>query len=186
MVTADIVDGKIVTGYTETDQSQKSSGSSLGKNEFLSLLVTQMQYQDPLNPTDNTEMVSQLAQFSALEEMQNVSSAVTNSQALTLVGKNVIIEVGKSSGITETTTVGGYVDYVRLIDGKPFLSIGDKLYDYADFDSVVDNKYLEEILGNNNQNNQANGSGETEEDKTEDTETGEENSGNTENEAEEA
>lgn len=182
MVTADIVDGKIVTGYTQTDQSQKSSGSSLGKNEFLNLLVTQMKYQDPLNPADNTEMVSQLAQFSALEEMQNVSSAVTNSQALTLVGKNVIIEVGKSAGITETTTVGGYVDYVRLVDGKPFLSIGDKLYDYADFDSVVDDKYLEEIL---NQNNQTNGSGQTtEEDKTEDAES-EEDSESTESESKE-
>jgi flagellar basal-body rod modification protein FlgD len=146
MVTGNIVNGVLQTGTTATDQSEKSSGSNLGKDAFLQLLVTQLQYQDPLNPQDNSEMVSQLAQFSALEEMQNVSSSITNSQALSLVGKNVIIEVGKSSGADTTTTVGGYVQYVQIVDGSAKLSINDKLYDYADFDTVVDDDYLESIL----------------------------------------
>lgn len=147
MVTADVVDGKVQVGYTETDQTKKTSGSALGKEAFLELLVTQLQYQDPLNPTDNTEMVAQLAQFSALEEMQNVSAAINNSQAMSLVGRNVIIEVGKSSGSSSTTTVGGHVDYVQLVDGKAKLSIGGKMYDYEDFDMVVDDDYLAKLLG---------------------------------------
>lgn len=150
MVTGQIVDGVVQTGYTETDQTKKTSGGELGKDAFLQLLVTQMKYQDPLEPTDNSQMVSQLAQFSALEEMQNVVAAVTGSQALSLVGKNVIIEVGKSTGSDNTTTVGGYVEYVQIVDGKPKLSIGGSLYDFDDLDMVVDDKYLAAILNSEN------------------------------------
>lgn len=146
MFTADIVDGVGQTGVTATDQSVKSTGTTLGKDAFLQLLVTQLQYQDPLNPQDNSEMVSQLAEFSALEEMQNVSSAVTNSQALNLVGKNVIMEVGKSTASSNTTTVAGKVQFVQIVDGNAKLAINDRLYDYADFDMVVDDDYLKEIL----------------------------------------
>lgn len=145
--TANVVDGKVETDATPTKKEKKTSGGELGKDAFLQLLVTQLEYQDPMNPTDNTQMVSQLAQFSALEEMQNVSSAIANSQALSLVGRNVIMEVGKSTGSENTTTVAGYVEYVKMIDGKAMLSINDKLYDYADFDMVIDDKYLESILG---------------------------------------
>ena len=136
MVSGQIVNGQVQSTYTETDQTKKkSSGAELGKDAFLQLLTTQLQYQDPLEPMDNTAMVSQLAQFSALEEMQNVSSALSNSQALSLVGKNVIIEVGKSTENANTTTVGG----------KAKLAINGQLYDYDDFDMVVDDKYLEEL-----------------------------------------
>ena len=146
MVTGQIVNGQVQSTYTETDQTKKkSSGADLGKDAFLQLLTTQLQYQDPLEPMDNTEMVSQLAQFSALEEMQNVSSALSNSQALSLVGKNVIIEVGKSTENANTTTVGGRVQYVQIVDGKAKLAINGSLYDYDDFDMVVDDKYLEDL-----------------------------------------
>lgn len=137
--------GEIITGVTETNQTPKSTGSALGKDAFLQLLVTQMKYQDPTNPMDNTEMISQLAQFSALEEMQNVSAAVTNAQALSLVGKNVIMEVGKSSGADNTVTVGGYVQYIQMKDGKAQLCINGSLYDYDDLEMVVDDEYLKQL-----------------------------------------
>lgn len=56
--------------------------SALGKDAFLQLLVTQMQYQDPLDPQDNGEYLAQLAQFSALEQMTNVSEGLTNVSKL--------------------------------------------------------------------------------------------------------
>ena len=60
---ADVVNGKL--NISESSQeTERKVGSELGKEEFLQLLVTQMKYQDPLEPTDNTEYVSQLAQFS--------------------------------------------------------------------------------------------------------------------------
>lgn len=143
---APVVGGEAVTGTSETYQGNKSKGDSLGKDAFLQLLVAQMQNQDPMKPTDNTQMVSELAQFTTIEELQNLGSTFENSNAFNLVGKNVIVEVGKSSGATTTTTVGGYVQFVQIIDGKAMLSIGDKLYEYADLDMVIDEEYLDSVL----------------------------------------
>ena len=144
---ANILDGKVQAGYTETYQKENTVGTTaLGKDAFLQLLVTQLQYQDPLSPQSNEEFVSQLAQFSSLEEMQAMTSSLSNSQALGLVGKNVILEVGKSAGSSSTTKVGGYVDFVKMVDGKAFLSINDELYSYEDLDSVIDDYYLSNQL----------------------------------------
>lgn len=57
--------------YTTT-----SDNSKLDKQDFLNLLVTQLQYQDPLSPTDNQQMAAQMAQFSSLEQMQNMSTSL--------------------------------------------------------------------------------------------------------------
>ncbi len=75
----------------------------VGKDDFLKLLVTQMRYQDPLNPLKGTEFSAQLAQFSSLEQLQNIANkldasveadmllamSINNTMATTLVGKNV-------------------------------------------------------------------------------------------------
>lgn len=53
--------------------------SELDKDAFINLLVTQMKYQDPLDPVDNSEMLAQLAQFTALEQMMNVAQASQNN-----------------------------------------------------------------------------------------------------------
>lgn len=143
---ADIVNGKPVTGTSETYQGKKSTGDKLGKDAFLQLLVAQMQNQDPLKPQDNSQMVAELAQFTTIEELQNLGGTMDNANAFSLVGKNVIIEVGKSSESTTTTTVGGYVEYVQIVDGKAKLSIGGELYDYEDLDMVIDETFLGGIL----------------------------------------
>jgi len=71
----------------------------LDKDAFLSLLITQLQNQDPLNPTDSVEFTAQLAQFSSLEqlgnvnanlkELQNFQASINNSQAVSLIGKEI-------------------------------------------------------------------------------------------------
>lgn len=72
-----------VDSYNASQSTKTSSdNSTLGKDAFLQLLVTQMKYQDPLDPQDNGEYLSQLAQFSALEQMTNVSEGLTNVAAL--------------------------------------------------------------------------------------------------------
>ena len=143
-----IVDGKVQSTYTDTYQKENTVGTSaLGKDAFLQLLVTQLQYQDPLSPQSNEEFVSQLAQFSSLEEMQAMTSSLANSQALSLVGKNVIIEVGKSKDLSNTSFVAGYVQFVQMVDGKAYLSVDDQLYEYEDLDSVIDDYYLENEYG---------------------------------------
>ena len=66
--------------YGKTEKASNStstnSNSSLNKDAFLQLLVTQMQYQDPLDPQDNSEYLSQLAQFTSLEQMTNVGTRI--------------------------------------------------------------------------------------------------------------
>ncbi|BAP44145.1 flagellar hook assembly protein FlgD [Pseudomonas sp. LJDD11] len=89
---------------TSTKVEQKTGTSALGKDAFLQLLVTQMKNQNPLDPQDNTQFVSQLAQFSSLESMQNLTSSVDaiattykSSQALqasSLVGRSVMVDAG--------------------------------------------------------------------------------------------
>ena len=96
----------------EAMQATKSTGSvndSLDKDAFLQLLVTQMQYQDPLDPQDNSEYVAQLAQFSALEQMTNVyksvedvSKLVSNIDTSVLVGQ-LSSMIGKDIAWTQET-----------------------------------------------------------------------------------
>ena len=158
-----VENGTVNTDYTETYQKEDTKGTSeLGKDAFLTLLVTQLQHQDPLSPQDNSEFVAQLAQFSSLEAIQNLSSSMGNTQALSLVGKNVIVEVGKSEGLSQTTTVAGYVDFVQMVDGKAMLSIKDQLYNFEDFDSVIDDYYLSDVLGGSGANKEENSSNNTE------------------------
>src|SRR5665811_1092107 len=73
-ITADLSGGSVNSQIASTGDTSvfSSASNTLGKQDFLTLLVTQMKYQDPLQPSDNTEYVAQLAQFSQLEGTQNI------------------------------------------------------------------------------------------------------------------
>lgn len=132
-----------------TSKTNKTDGSNLDKDAFLQLLVTQMQYQDPLNPTDNTEYMSQLAQFSEMEAMNNLNTAYSNSQALSLVGEYVILNATDASG--NVSQVGGLVQYVTISNNQALLRVNDEYYTMDEFDSVVDFDYIEYINSKNNE-----------------------------------
>ena len=82
-----------------TASETTSSGGVLGKDDFLNLLVTQLKYQDPLNPLDSADFTAQLAQFSSLEALENINTNIesmiseqvdaTNSQSISFIGKTV-------------------------------------------------------------------------------------------------
>ena len=121
---------------TNTVTSKNNAGGSdLGKDAFLQLLVTQLQYQDPLNPMDNTQFVSQMAQFTSLEQMQNLNSTMTNSQAYGMIGRTIYAQV-----YNETTNqyedVTGSVDSVTIKLNKAYLNVGDKEVPYDDVKEV--------------------------------------------------
>ncbi len=122
---------------------KNKSNDSLDKDAFLQLLVAQMQYQDPLEPTSNTEYMSQLAQFSSVEELQNINETFSANRALNLAGQYVILNVPDSAG--EINQIGGLVDYVTISGGKTYFSINDQYYDSDYLDSVVSLDYLEFI-----------------------------------------
>ena len=112
--------------------SQATTKNSLGKDDFLKLLVAQMKNQDPMNPTDSTASIAQMAQFSALEQMTNISTAMdalnknmTNfsqqsslTQGAAMIGKWV-------SGVDTDgkTPMEGTVEAVKWLDGNPKLQI---------------------------------------------------------------
>ena len=93
--------GESVLDQYKVDQTRNAKGGELGKNEFLKLLVTQMNNQDPLSPQENGEFIAQLAQFSTVEGIETLNSSMESllngyqsSQALqasSLVGRTVIV-----------------------------------------------------------------------------------------------
>lgn len=137
--------GNLVTQFTsETNEKERAnSNSTLGKEAFLQLLVAQMQYQDPLEPMDNTEYVSQLATFSQLESLQNMESTLAGGQATDLVGKTVMVKVTDANG--DTSLKPGVVDYVIFEGGTPYLIIDEEKYPYTDLDTVLSDEYLEKM-----------------------------------------
>lgn len=135
-----------VDGVTQTLESYQASqtqankdNSTLGKDAFLQLLVTQMKYQDPLDPQDNGEYLAQLAQFSALEQMTNVSDGLADvsklvsnidtsvlvGQLSNMIGKEVQWTISTTStdadgkAVTNTTKMEGTVMGVSISDGSP-------------------------------------------------------------------
>ena len=125
----------------QTNSTTKTSGSNLNKDAFLQLLTTQLKYQDPLNPSSDTEFISQLATFSQLEQMQNLGTLTTNSQAFSLVGKNVIIKAD-SSTTGNSSYISGKVDFVNMSNGKTQISVNGNLYSIDQLDSVIDDNYV--------------------------------------------
>lgn len=137
-----VENGKIPT--TEEEEKTTSAGNDLGYDEFLQLLCAEMQYQDPLEPTSNTEYVAQLATFSQMESMLNMQNSIESSKANDLVGKYVIVKT-TSSTTGETTADAGFVDYVQYENNKKYLYINGTRYSLDDVYQVADSEYMEAI-----------------------------------------
>lgn len=103
-----------VTSYTTAaTEALETSGRIMGKDDFLKLLATQLQHQDPLDPQDNTEMVAQLAQFSSLEQLENMNESLASSLDLDLILTQVL----------NNTAAAGLI-------GKSILAVGDTVHLY--------------------------------------------------------
>ncbi len=133
-----VVDG--VVQQNKTIQSSTTNKNDLGKDAFLQLLVCQMKNQDPLNPQADTAFVAQLAQFTSLEQLQNLNTSYSKTQSLNLVGSNVIVKATNEQG--EESFVTGTVQYVTMISGKSYLAINDSMYSVDDLDTVLSDNYL--------------------------------------------
>ncbi len=145
-IIASVDNGKL--NYDYTDNSKKNginpTGSTLGYDQFLQLLCAEMQYQDPLEPTSNTDYVAQMATFSQLEATLSLTETQESANASNLVGKQVILKV-KSETTGNTSYVDGRVDYVLYENGEVFLSVNDQLYPASSLDTVADSEYYEGV-----------------------------------------
>lgn len=141
-----VIDNVVNGSVNKTESSNSatasatSSGGSLGKDAFLQLLVTQMKYQDPLNPASDTEYIAQLATFSQLEELQNLNNSYSNTQAYTLVGKTVALTSTDSTG--NTSYVTGVVDYVTMNGGNAYVVVNGNKYSLDSVLEVYDDSFI--------------------------------------------
>ena len=136
-------DGELITETASSNSLSKADDknkSGMDSDAFLQLLVAEMQNQDPLEPTSNTEWVSQYATFTQVAEIQNIGDSMSSMNAQSLVGNHVIMKVTNKEGNTDYVT--GKVDYVTYEEGKAYLSINGSLYSIDDLDTVADEEYM--------------------------------------------
>jgi flagellar basal-body rod modification protein FlgD len=102
--------------------------SSLGKDDFIKLLVTQLQNQDPLDPLKDSDFIAQLAQFSSLEGIQQLNTNISSlllqqqlAQSTGLIGKKITFSVTGS-----TQPQNGQVDAVNVANGGVTLAVGNQ------------------------------------------------------------
>lgn len=118
---------------------KKTGNSALGKDAFLQILVTQLQNQDPTQPMDDKEFISQMAQFSSLEQMQNMTTAMENllesqhqTQLMTystFIGKEVkwheITEEVDDQGNPIVNEGTGIIKELKFVDGESVFVLND-------------------------------------------------------------
>ena len=118
--------------------SSTTQSSTLGKDDFLKLLVTQLKNQDPLDPVKNADFLAQLAQFTSLEQMTNLNKNFEQlntmqmlTQAAALIGKNV------AWYDADGNVQSGAVSSVEIIDGAPTLMVGDTQVAVSDIFAIA-------------------------------------------------
>jgi flagellar basal-body rod modification protein FlgD len=120
---------------TLSSDTSKKPSAAMDKNDFLKILITQLSHQDPTQPLGDKEFIAQMAQFSSLEQITNMSEGlskvadlVARSQALSLLGTNVDVADGESlvSGVVDAVTGGDY----------PQLLVNGRYYDYSQVQKI--------------------------------------------------
>jgi len=110
----------------------------MGKDDFMQILITQLSHQDPTNPMKDKEFIAQMAQFSSLEQMTNMSKqfsklsgVLQSDQALSMLGKNVTVMDSAGNQVTGK---------VQAVSGgeTPQIQVEDQLYDINQIEKVTE------------------------------------------------
>jgi flagellar basal-body rod modification protein FlgD len=118
------------SGITSTD-SVTNGSQALNQQDFLQLLVSQMENQDPMNPQSNTDMAAQMAQFTALTQSSASSASLAMMQANSLIGSTVTLQLDAK------TTATGVVQGVVLQKGTPEILVNGATYTLSQVTSVT-------------------------------------------------
>ena len=131
---------------TSSSLSSVTSNNSLGKEDFLTLLVAQLENQDPLDPQDNAEFIAQMAQFSSLEQQittnENLESLLTSNQtieqlsAFNLLGQTVVAEQETFTLGTDDVELGFSLDEAAESVSMAILDSSGSVVNIIDFDDV--------------------------------------------------
>lgn len=119
------------SGSGTSGKTVSSTSGSLDMTDFLKLLAAQFQNQDVMNPTDNTEYISELAQFSSIQAMNNLTTYANRQYASSLIGKTVLVSAVDSSGKRSVET--GKVSCVDFSssDGTCAILVNNHAYDLS-------------------------------------------------------
>ena len=153
-VSSEITNMQNQTAYNNMLSGTGKTTKDNDSNMFLTLMLQQLQNQDPTQPTDNTEWLAQLAQYSSLEQMTQMNQGLTDcmsylsamyndmslnseiTQTLSLIGKEVTLKDPEDESGKKTIT--GKVSEASFEDGTGKVKVGDKYYSIGNIISVKD------------------------------------------------
>ena len=153
-ISTEITNMQNQTAYYNQQNKTTTNGMANDSNMFLTLMLQQLQNQDPTQPTDNTEWLAQLAQYSSLEQMTEMNKGLSDcmqylnamyndmtlnseiTQTLSLIGKEVTIKDPDDE--TGKKTITGKVSEASFEDGTGKVKVGDNYYSIANIISVKD------------------------------------------------
>ncbi len=116
--------GATITGTPGTTLSNNSA-TALGTNQFLDLMMTQLTHQDPSNPTDPTQYMSELAQMTSVEQETNIAQSTSQAASVQAVAQAVGL-IGHTISYTDQTTgqaVSGTVQSVQITSSGPTMTV---------------------------------------------------------------
>lgn len=117
-------------GTIDAYATLQGSAKALDQNDFLRLLVTQIQFQNPMNPKSDTDMAAQMAQFTSLQQATQTSTSLAMIQANSLIGSKVTLQIDYNH------TQEGVVEGMRLVDGKPQIIVKGAGYEVSQVTAV--------------------------------------------------
>ena len=153
-VSTEITNLQNQTAFTQSNTTDRKTSSKNDSNMFLNLMLQQLKNQDPTQPTDNTEWLSQLAQYSSLEQMTQMNTGLTNcmnyisamyndmamnaeiTQTLSMVGKEVTITIPDENDSSKTTEVTGKVTEANFKDGTGKVKVNGEYYSISNITSI--------------------------------------------------
>ncbi|MGL5674982.1 MAG: flagellar hook assembly protein FlgD [Cellulosilyticaceae bacterium] len=136
----------------QLDKTPKGPNQELDKDMFMQLMLTQLQYQDPMNPMDNQEMLAQLAQFTALEQMKNVADVAQKQYAQGMIGDYVSYSY-KDEQTGKMDYLVGKVDYIKHQGSDLLIGIGEhevkleNILEIYDSSNIQGNASAFELIG---------------------------------------
>ena len=144
-ITSQITAMRNETTQVQTQQA-RTTGMQNNSNMFLTLMLKQLECQDPTEPTDNTQRLSQLAQYSSLEQMSQMNSGLENcakyinamyddmmlnseiSQTLSMIGKDVTIQIPNENDPKNPTVITGNVTEASFESGSGMIKVNGEYY----------------------------------------------------------
>jgi len=121
--------GNVVNIISNTKSTTKDASKTLGKDDFLKILITQLQHQDPSQPLEDKEFIAQMAQFTSLEQLSNMNTemkALRQTMGLSpaFIGKD--ISWSKTDSLGNTVVNSGLVTGLTYKDGIQYATVGEE------------------------------------------------------------